>query len=158
MIWALFGALWWGLPALLLLGVVLAFAFGVWPLVLAAVQRIPARAQMLLLAIAVALVAGSGMYAKGHVDGLADCRKDQATAEDKADVKAAKVAAEATVKAQDITTTVTKDTADAVVQVRTIVRTLPATCPDMPGELHDALQRQVEAARAAVPPAARRPD
>lgn len=155
MIWWLIGNLYWLLPALLVLGVGLALAFGVWPVVVATFGRLPPLAQALALVVLATLIAGSGMYAKGKADGLASCRATQAGAEDRADAKGAKVAAGAQAKAQEARTDIRKETSDVQVRIREVVRTVPGACPAMPDELRDLLQRQVEAARAELPATAR---
>lgn len=151
MIWLLFGHLWWALPALVALVVVLSLTFGAWPLVLGAVGRVPPRAQALVLAVAVGLIAGSGMYAKGRHDGKAGCAAAQAKAEDKADVKAAKVATEASEKAGEAKTTIRKESSDAQSEARDIVHSLPAGCPAQPDRLRELGESAVEAASRGVP-------
>lgn len=151
MIWTLFGYLWLVIPAVLVLVVVLALSFGVWPLVAAAFARLPVRAQMAVVGLLVALVAGSGMYAKGRSDGRDGCAAAQAKAEAKADVKAAGVTEKAAIEAKDASATIRKESSNAATEVRTIIRTVPGVCPPLPARVHDLGRAAVEAARRELP-------
>ncbi len=148
--WTLFGYLWFAIPAVLALIVVLALSFGVWPLVAAGLARLPVRAQMAVVGVLVALVAGSGMYAKGRTDGADSCRAAQAKADDKADVKAAGVAAKADTEARESSAVIRKESQDAAAEVRTIIRTV-GDCPPLPDRVHDRGRAAVEAARRELP-------
>lgn len=158
MIWWLFGHAWWGLPALLVL-IAAAFALlGAWPLLVGILGRLPPRVQVLLLVLGGALVASSGLYAVGLEHGRERCQHAQEAAETGADAKAIRVAKDAGVKADEARATFQKETNDVQVRIREVVRTVPATCPPMPDELRELLQRQVEGARDAVPAGAGRSD
>lgn len=148
--WTLFGHLWFAIPAVLVLVVVLALSFGVWPLVASAVARLPVRAQMLLMGLLVALVAGSGMYAKGRSDGREGCVAAQAKADAKADVKAAGVAEKANTEAREGSAVIRKESSDAATEVRTIIRTV-GSCPPLPPRVHDLGRAALEAARRELP-------
>lgn len=148
--WTLFGYLWLVIPAVLVLVVVLALSFGVWPLVASAFARLPVRAQMALVGLLAALIAGSGMYAKGRHDGRQGCVAAQAKADAKADVKAAGVAEKSADEAREGSAVIRKESSDAAAEVRTIIRTV-GDCPPLPDRVHDRGRAAVEAARRELP-------
>ena len=154
--WTLFGYLWLAIPAVLVLVVVLALALGVWPLVVSALARLPVRAQMAVVGVLVALVAGSGMYAKGRSDGRQGCVEAQAKADAKADVKAAGVAEKSAAEAREGSAVIRKESSDAAAEVRTIIRSVPGTCPPLPPRVSDLGRAAVEAARRELPAGAPR--
>lgn len=142
MIWLLTNA-WW----LVVIGVGLLAALH--PAGWALIRAVPRSWWLVLAGAAVlGLTFQSGRWYERSVAEVAQEARDT-----KADVKAQGQHRKADQAAKAATATITKESADAAVQVRTIVRTLPATCPPVPAELRDVLQRQVEAARGGVPPA-----
>lgn len=150
MIWLLMNV-WWLVPALVGVAALCVFLTA-GPLVLRGLsRRIKPWAWQALAAVVAVSLASSWLIGIGEDR----CQAKQEKAEAKADVKAAKVAGAAREEADQAKATIRKETSDVQVQIREVVRTVPATCPDMPDELRDLLQRQVEAARAELQAGAR---
>lgn len=142
---------WWLVPALV--GVVaLAVFLTAGPLVLReGAQRVPLLGWQVLAGLVALSLASDWLIGIGEDR----CEAKQEAAEAKADVKAASVAKESNAEADKAKTAIRKETSDVQVQIREVVRTVPGACPAMPDELHDVLQRQVEAARAELQAGAR---
>ena len=151
MIWLLLNA-WWlvaALVALLALGAVLSGIGG--PALLALAKRVPAPVYGALLAVIAMSVGSSWLVGVGE----ARCEAKREAAEAKADVKAAGVVKTSKERAAKARQDITKESTDAVAQVRTEVRYLPRSCPELPDSVRESVQRQVEAARDGVPEPAR---
>lgn len=151
MIWLLMNV-WWLVPALVVVAAVVAFlALGPLP-ARALASRVPLLVwQALALLVALSL---SSSWLVGV--GESRCEAKQAKAEDKADIKAAGVAAKAGTEAKDATTTIRKESSDAQAEARVIVRSLPAACSSQPDRLRELGESAVEAARGSVPAAPNR--
>jgi len=106
-----------------------------------------------LLAV-VALV--SGVWLHGRSSGKAACEASYARVEAKAEAKAERVSKRAQDAAIAAKTDIRKESDDAQAEVRTIVRTLPATCPDQPDRLRELGRAAVESAGREVLPASGR--
>ena len=140
MIWLLLNG-WWLVVAVVGL---LAAAVALNPAVLPVLRRLPSWAYAAAGAVLAVSLASSWLVGVGEER----CRAAQEAAEKRADAKGERVAKASQAAAQKARDSIRKESSDAQVQIREIVRTLPATCPPMPDELRDVLQRQVEAARA----------
>lgn len=150
MIWLLLNA-WWLVLALVALCAGLALLSGIGgPALVALARRVPALAWAALLAFVALSIGSSWLVGVGE----ARCQSAQATAEDKADIQAAKTAGRASVKAETATKTTRKEASDAQAEARVIVRSLPAACPGQPPRLRELGDAAVEAARRSVPAAA----
>jgi hypothetical protein len=143
-IWLL-SNVWWLVP--LLIG---ALAL-VNPGLLGLLKRVPARAWLALLAVALLGLS----FQAGRWYERSEHRSAQATAEGRADAKAIKAAGHATTKAQEASAAIQKETDHAAAEVRTITRTVRAACPppDLPPRVHELGQQAVERARSALRPA-----
>src|SRR5690606_36911682 len=149
MIWLLLN-LWWLFPAAIALTALVALISGLGgPALLAIARRVPAPAYAVLVA-AVALSLGSSWLVGV---GEARCQAAQEAAEKRADAKGERVAKRAQGAAQKARDTIRKESDDAQAEVRTIVRTLPATCPDQPDRLRELGRAAVESAGREVLPA-----
>lgn len=149
MIWALLN-LWWLVPALLALCVGVALLSGVGlPVLRELARRVPAPVWQALALAAVLSFASDWLIGVGE----GRCRAAQAAAEDKADIKAAKVAGRTAEKVEADRANITKETSDAAAEVRTIVRTVRASCPadPVPERVHELGRAAVEAARRELP-------
>ena len=104
------------------------------------------------VALAFALLLGA-VYLKGRLDGREACQQRQEAAEAKADAKAEQVAKRAQGDAKKARDTIRKESNDAQAEVRTIVRTLPSTCPSQPDRLRELGDAAVQGARGEVLPA-----
>lgn len=139
MIWLLTNV-WWLVPVLI---VVLA---SLSPAGWALVRRVPVRVWLVVLAVALLGLS----FQAGRWHERSQHRSAQEAAESQADAKAVRVAKDAGAKADESRATFQKETQDVQVRIREVVRTVPATCPPMPDELRELLQRQVQGARDAV--------
>src|SRR5690606_22377351 len=119
------------------------------PVLRALAKRVPAPVWT-ALAVVVAVSLSSGWLVGV---GEERCRAAIAAADDKADVKAAKVSAATTAKVETDRGTIRKETSDAAAEVRTIVRTVRAACPadPVPERVHELGRAAVEAARGELP-------
>lgn len=121
----------------------------IWLTVLSWVKRIPWQLWAALI-LAVAF-----LWLRSHWIGIGEerCRSAQEAAESQADAKALNVQKAAQDKAQEVIAGIQKETSDVQTEVRTIIKTVPATCPAQPGRLRELGQQQVEAARRRMLPA-----
>lgn len=151
MIWLLMNT-WWLVPALV--GVVaLAVFLTAGPLVLReGAQRVPLLGWQVLAGLVALSLASDWLIGIGEDR----CEAKQAVLEDKADVKAASVAKESNAEADKARDSIRKESSDAQAEVRTIVRTLPATCPEQPPRMRELGDAAVEAASREVLPAPER--
>lgn len=151
-IWLLVNT-WWLLPALATLGAGIAVALGVGlPVLRSLAKRVPALVWQALAGILAVSLASSWLIGIGE----AQCEARQEKAETKADVKAAKVAAESDEKADLAKTTIRKESTDAQSEARDIVHSLPTGCPTQPDRLRELGESAVEAASRGVPAGAGR--
>ena len=151
MIWLLMNV-WWLVPALVGVAAVVAFlALGPVPL-RALAARVPLLAWQVLACVVALSLASSWLIGVGEDR----CAAAPAKAEDKADVKAAKVTGDARDEADQAKTTIRKESQDAQAEARVIVRSLPAACPAQPDRLRELGDAAVEAASRGVPAAANR--
>lgn len=144
------GHLWWLIPAAIVLCAVLAAFLGPGATVVAAWAKSAPRAVWLAMA-GVMVLGFSFQCGRWYERSVAQERQE--AAEKRADAKgeiAAKRAHGAAQKARD---TIRKESDDAQAEVRTIVRTLPATCPDQPDRLRELGRAAVESAGREVLPA-----
>lgn len=126
MIWSLFGHLWWALPSGLAVAAGAAFALGLWPAVVAVLRQLPGTLQAALLAVVLALVAASGLYAvgrshearehAGEVDAL-QLRLDAALAANESNLEAIGKLAKANQAWADAAAAKDKETAEAVAAI-----------------------------------------
>ena len=144
MIWLL-SNVWWLVPA----GIgVLAL---INPAFLALLRRVPARAWLVLAAVALLGLS----FQAGRWYERSQHRAAEATAEGRADAKAIKAGGRAAAKAQEASATISKETTDAAAEVRTITRPVRAACPpaELPPRVHELGEQAVERARRALRPA-----
>ncbi len=114
-----------------------------------AVKRIPWQAWAALLVAALL----AGVWLHGRSSGKAACEARYARAEAKADAKGERVAKRAPGEAREARDTIRKESDDAQADVRTIIRTLPATCPAQPDRVREFGDAAVQRARDSVLPA-----
>ena len=159
MTWWLLGNLWWLVPVLFAVAAAGIFAFGVWPVVLAFLRGLSPAVAAIGASVIGAVIVGSGLYALGKSHGRDACAGKQEAVETRADRRAEKVSTDTAEKVENDRSQIRKENADAVAEVRTIVRTVRAECPavPLPPRVHDLGRAAVEAARAELP-AGRRGD
>lgn len=144
MIWLLTN-IWWLVPVAIGL-----LALANLPMTLAVIRRVPVRVWLALAAVALlGLTFQAGRWYERRAQEAA-----QATAEARADRKAADVAKRSHERAQKAGKAIRERTEESTDAAREIVGSLPATCPDLPNELRDIVQQQVERARRGLPPEA----
>lgn len=132
MIWLL-SNIWWLVPVAI---GILALAH---PATLGALRRVPLRVWAGIAAVA---LLGATFQAGRFYE-----RSVQREASKALDAKAGAAVKKSKDRAKVITEDVSEDTADAVTKVRTDIRYLPATCPDLPDSVRESVQKRVEAAR-----------
>lgn len=150
MIWLLLNGWWLVVLAIALPGLV-ALLTGAWPALVALLRQIPDRVLASVVAALVTVVAVS--LASGWLVGVGEerCRAKQEAAEDRADIKAAKVAGRTAEKVETDRGTISKETRHAAAEIRTI--TIRPDCPAVPqpARVHDLGRAAVEAARGELP-------
>jgi membrane protein implicated in regulation of membrane protease activity len=133
---------WWLVP-LLIGGLALANL----PMTLAVIRRVPVRVWLALAAVALlGLTFQSGRWVERR-----EHRSAQEAAEKRADAKAGRVAKAAQERAEKARARIRQDTEESTDAAQDAVDALPATCPPLPDELRDIVQREVERARRGVP-------
>ena len=126
MIWSLFEQVWWAVPSGLALAAGAVFALGAGPAALVVLRGLSGKLQAVLLALLVALVAASGLYAvgrsheaqehAGEVDAL-QLRLDAALAANKSNLEAIGQLVEANQAWADAAAAKDKETAEAVAAI-----------------------------------------
>ena len=149
MFWLL-ANLWWLVPLVIgLMAAVFAFSGPGLPAMVALLRRVPWQVWA-----AVAFIGWTGLAVQcGRWIERSAIEQRQEAAEAKADAKADRVAKQAQGEAKKARDTIRKESDDAQAEVRTIVRTLPATCPSQPDRLRELGDAAVQGARGEVLPA-----
>ena len=145
MIWLLLNA-WWLVALVIALPAVLALVAGFGPMLPGIARRVPAAAWAAVAAVLAVSLASGWLVSVGEER----CQAAQEAAEAKADAKGAIVAKRSQAAAHKAREGIRKESQDAVTEVRTIIRTLPATCPVQPDRLRQLGDAAVQGARGEV--------